>query len=47
MDVALVRWPAEQDRLSRIVTEEMAAAANLAVPLKIDLNSGPNWAACE
>jgi DNA polymerase I len=39
--------PAEQDRLSLIVTEEMAAAANLAVPLKVDLNTGPNWAACE
>jgi DNA polymerase-1 len=38
---------AEKDRLSRIVTEEMAAAANLAVPLKVDLNTGPNWAACE
>ena len=39
--------PEEQDRLSRIVTEEMTAAANLAVPLKVDLNCGPNWAACE
>jgi DNA polymerase-1 len=39
--------PAEQERLTRIVTEEMAAAANLSVPLKVDVNVGPNWAACE
>jgi DNA polymerase-1 len=39
--------PSEQDRLSRMVTEEMAAAAKLSVPLKVDLNTGPNWAACE
>jgi DNA polymerase-1 len=39
--------PDEQDRLSRMVTEEMVAAANLSVPLQVDLNTGPNWAACE
>jgi DNA polymerase-1 len=39
--------PEEQPALTRLVTEEMAAAANLAVPLKVDLKSGPNWAACD
>ena len=39
--------PEEQDRLTRLVQEEMSAAANLAVPLKVDINTGPNWAACE
>ena len=39
--------PDEQDRLFRLVTETMAAAASLAVPLKVDIKTGPNWAACE
>jgi DNA polymerase-1 len=39
--------PDEQDRLSRLVQEEMSAAANLAVPLKVDIKTGENWAACE
>lgn len=39
--------PQEQERLIRLVTEEMSAAADLAVPLKIDIKSGPHWAACE
>jgi DNA polymerase-1 len=39
--------PEEESRLRTLVTEEMAAAANLTVPLKVDINVGPNWAACE
>jgi DNA polymerase-1 len=39
--------PAEQDRLKELVVAEMAAAAKLAVPLKVDVNIGPNWAECE
>jgi DNA polymerase-1 len=39
--------PGEEDRLSDMVREEMTAAANLAVPLKVDIKTGPNWAACE
>ena len=39
--------PDERERLSRLVTEEMSAAAQLAVPLKVDVTTGPNWAACE
>ncbi len=39
--------PDEQDRLSRLVEEEMAAAVQLAVPLKVDIKTGRNWAACE
>jgi DNA polymerase-1 len=39
--------PEEESRLRTLVTEEMAAAADLTVPLKVDINVGPNWAACE
>lgn len=39
--------PAEQERLARIVTEEMSGAAALSVPLKIDIKTGMNWAECE
>jgi DNA polymerase I len=39
--------PEERDRLERLVREEMVVAANLAVPLKVDIHVGPNWAACE
>jgi DNA polymerase-1 len=39
--------PTEHDRLRSIVSTEMAAAANLSVPLKVDINAGPTWAACE
>jgi DNA polymerase I-like protein with 3'-5' exonuclease and polymerase domains len=30
-----------------LVSEEMAAAAALTVPLKVDVNVGRNWAECE
>lgn len=39
--------PEEKDRLAQLVMEEMAGAAALAVPLKIDVKTGQNWAECE
>ena len=39
--------PEEQERLAKLVSEEMSAAAQLSVPLKVDVKTGPNWAACE
>jgi DNA polymerase I len=39
--------PEEQDRLTRLVIEEMSGAAQLAVPLRVDVNVGRNWAECE
>jgi DNA polymerase-1 len=39
--------PDEQPRLTELVAAEMAAAASLAVPLKVDVNVGKNWAECE
>ncbi|HMC12308.1 MAG TPA: DNA polymerase I, partial [Pirellulaceae bacterium] len=38
--------PDERERLERLVVQEMSSAANLAVPLKVDIHVGPNWAAC-
>jgi DNA polymerase-1 len=39
--------PGEQTQLQNLVSEEMAAAAKLTVPLKVDFNVGANWAECE
>jgi DNA polymerase-1 len=39
--------PEERDRVEALVTEEMISAIELAVPLKVDVHVGPNWAACE
>ncbi|HZN36367.1 MAG TPA: DNA polymerase I, partial [Pirellulaceae bacterium] len=39
--------PEEEPALRQLVLEEMAAAANLTVPLKVDVNVGRNWAECE
>ncbi|MBY0513977.1 MAG: DNA polymerase I, partial [Gemmataceae bacterium] len=39
--------PHEQERLAKLVSEEMSTAAQLSVPLKVDVKTGPNWAACE
>jgi DNA polymerase-1 len=39
--------PEEADRVEALVTEEMSSAFDLAVPLKVDVHVGPNWAACE
>ena len=35
--------PGEEDEVKRILTEEMMAAADLHVPLEVDVNSGKNW----
>ena len=37
----------EAARLASWVAEEMAGVARLAVPLKVDVKAGPNWAAAE
>ena len=39
--------PEEEARLRTLVEEEMAGAAAMTVPLKVDINMGPHWAACE
>jgi DNA polymerase I len=47
-DELVLEFPPEEcDRLESLVREEMSAAADLAVPLKVDIHTGPNWAACE
>lgn len=38
---------AEIDVLAALVRDEMRTAFALDVPLKVDVKSGPNWAACE
>jgi len=39
--------PEEVETLTQLVVEEMSAAGQLKVPLKVDVKAGPNWAACE
>jgi DNA polymerase-1 len=39
--------PAEEERLRQMVTEAMSGAAALSVPLKVDVKTGENWAACD
>jgi DNA polymerase-1 len=39
--------PEEEPAVRKLVSEEMASAANLTVPLKVDVNVGRNWAECE
>ena len=39
--------PEEQEKLTKMVIEEMSGAAKLSVPLKIDVKTGLNWAECE
>jgi len=47
-DELIFESPADQlDRLSRLVMEEMVGVQTLKVPLKVDIKSGPNWAAAE
>ncbi len=44
-DELIFEVPAEElPRLAALVREEMAGAAALRVPLKVDLKAGPNWA---
>ncbi|MDO4241654.1 MAG: DNA polymerase, partial [Microbacteriaceae bacterium] len=37
--------PGEREKLEKIVREEMAAAAELLVPLEVSVGVGPNWEA--
>ena len=39
--------PEEIDRLDKLVREEMRNVMPLTVPLKVDVKTGDNWAACE
>jgi DNA polymerase-1 len=39
--------PAEETRLRDLVSQEMSSAAELSVPLRVDIKTGPHWAACE
>ena len=44
-DELIFEAPAEElPRLAALVREEMVGAARLRVPLKVDLETGPNWA---
>jgi DNA polymerase-1 len=47
-DELVLEFPSEErERLESLVVEEMSSAAELAVPLKVDVHVGPHWAACE
>jgi DNA polymerase-1 len=47
-DELLFEFPdSERERLVRLVRELMPGAVKLAVPLKVDLKAGPNWADME
>jgi DNA polymerase-1 len=39
--------PDELSHIAKLVDEEMSGAAELAVPLKVDIKTGDNWAECE
>jgi DNA polymerase I len=39
--------PDEVDLMDRLISDRMATAIHLSVPLKVDLKSGPNWGAME
>ncbi len=39
--------PDEIDAVSQMIVEEMARVMDLRVPLRVDLNTGSNWAECE
>jgi DNA polymerase-1 len=47
-DELVFEVPADEvDDLGKLVVEEMSAVMPLAVPLKVDLKSGDNWAECQ
>jgi DNA polymerase-1 len=47
-DELLFETPPEVARdLAKLVQEEMSTVIELAVPLKVDVKAGPNWAECE
>ena len=37
----------ELEKLQEMVRQEMAGAADLSVPLKVDINVGETWAECK
>lgn len=39
--------PEEIEEISKMIVEEMARVMELRVPLRVDLNTGRNWAECE
>ena len=39
--------PEAAAELATLVRQEMSTVAELAVPLKVDVKIGPNWAECE
>jgi DNA polymerase-1 len=39
--------PDEEQKLIQLVSEEMSAATELSVPLRVDVKTGLNWAECE
>lgn len=39
--------PDEKANMQTLVREEMVGVMQLEIPLKVDLKTGPNWAACE
>jgi len=39
--------PNELSQIATVVEEEMSGAAELTVPLKVDIKTGDNWAECE
>ena len=39
--------PDELDDMQKLVRDEMSGVMQLAVPLKVDLKTGRNWAECE
>ena len=44
-DELIFEVPSDQlPNLAKLVTEEMAGAEKLNVPLKVDIKTGPNWA---
>lgn len=47
-DELVLEYPPEEEQpLAAVVAEEMSGAITLSTPLKVDVKTGPNWAACE
>ena len=47
-DELIFEAPADQiEHLAEMVRQEMSSVGNLAVPLKVDVKVGDNWAQCE
>jgi DNA polymerase I len=39
--------PEELEGVGQLVRDEMSGVMQLSVPLKVDIKTGSNWAACE